>query len=74
VPEQVVDRTPTAGLWPGQTDEGEIGISYDELDDIVAALDGGDATGLRPEAVQRVQQLHQVSAHKRATMPIFEPK
>lgn len=32
LPEQVVNRTPTAGLWPGQTDEGELGFSYNQAD------------------------------------------
>jgi len=72
VPQPIVDRTPTAGLWPGQTDEGEIGMSYDELDDVVAALGRGEAGGLRPEAVERVRRLHEASAHKRALMPIYE--
>ncbi|MGE5672634.1 MAG: NAD(+) synthase [Mycobacterium leprae] len=31
-PEDLVKRTPTAGLWPGQTDEGELGFSYDDAD------------------------------------------
>lgn len=31
-PEDLVKRTPTAGLWPGQTDEGELGFTYDEAD------------------------------------------
>jgi NAD+ synthase len=73
VPPPIVDRPPTAGLWPGQTDEGEIGMSYDELDAIVSALSRGDAGGLRPEAVERVRRLHDASEHKRALMPIFEP-
>lgn len=30
--EDLVQRTPTAGLWPGQTDEGELGFSYDQAD------------------------------------------
>lgn len=30
--EDLVNRTPTAGLWPGQTDEGELGFTYDEAD------------------------------------------
>ncbi|MDF2630103.1 MAG: NH(3)-dependent synthetase [Symbiobacteriaceae bacterium] len=30
--EDLVKRVPTAGLWPGQTDEGELGFSYDEAD------------------------------------------
>lgn len=73
IPQPIVDRTPTAGLWPGQTDEGEIGMSYDELDDVVSALGSGDASGLRSEAVDRVRRLHAVSAHKRALMPIYQP-
>eukprot|EP00762_Andalucia_godoyi_P000743 ANDGO_03760.mRNA.1 NH(3)-dependent NAD(+) synthetase len=31
-PEDLVTRIPTAGLWPGQTDEGELGFKYDEAD------------------------------------------
>lgn len=32
LPDDLVERTPTAGLWPGQTDEGELGFTYDEAD------------------------------------------
>lgn len=32
MPEDLVHRTPTAGLWPGQTDEGELGFTYNEAD------------------------------------------
>jgi NAD+ synthase len=32
VPEKILLKVPTADLWPGQTDEGELGYSYDELD------------------------------------------
>src|SRR5438046_2702220 len=32
VPQAIVDRTPTAGLWLGQTDESEMGFTYDELE------------------------------------------
>ncbi len=31
-PDDLVNRTPTAGLWPGQTDEQELGFTYDEAD------------------------------------------
>jgi NAD+ synthase len=37
-PEDLVQRVPTAGLWPGQTDEGELGFSYDEADKFVLWL------------------------------------
>jgi NAD+ synthase len=32
LPEDIVERTPTAGLWPGQTDEGELGFTYAQAD------------------------------------------
>jgi len=32
LPEDLVNRVPTAGLWPGQTDEGELGFSYADAD------------------------------------------
>jgi NAD+ synthase len=38
VPEPVINKPPTAGLWHGQTDEGELGITYAELDAILVEL------------------------------------
>ena len=38
VPEEVVAKQPSADLWPGQTDEGELGRSYDALDRALFAL------------------------------------
>jgi NAD+ synthase len=38
VPERIVSKPPSADLWPGQTDEGELGASYDDLDRILFAL------------------------------------
>ena len=35
VPERIVKKKPSADLWPGQTDEGEIGLSYHLLDQIL---------------------------------------
>lgn len=38
VPARIIEKTPTAGLWPGQTDEGELGVTYDTADKILAML------------------------------------
>jgi len=38
VPPTIVGKVPSADLWPGQTDEGELGASYDDLDRILYAL------------------------------------
>ena len=35
IPAHIIAKPPTAGLWPGQTDEGEMGITYAALDDIL---------------------------------------
>lgn len=38
VPERIISKPPTADLWVGQTDEGELGITYEEADDILYNL------------------------------------
>ncbi len=38
LPEVIVKKTPTAGLWVGQTDESEIGMKYRDLDRILFRL------------------------------------
>jgi len=38
VPEKIRQKTPTAGLWHGQTDEGELGITYEKIDQILFLL------------------------------------
>ena len=38
VPERILAKPPSADLWPGQTDETELGASYDDLDRILYAL------------------------------------
>ena len=32
IPREIIDKPPSAGLWDGQTDEAELGLTYDELD------------------------------------------
>jgi NAD+ synthase len=71
VPEPIIQRPPTAGLWPGQTDEGELGITYDELDAILAAIETGQELDAAPETVARVRHMVDASAHKRKPPPVF---
>jgi NAD+ synthase len=63
IPEEIITKPPSAGLWPGQTDEGELGISYEELD---RYLIGGKAS---QEVKQRIEELSRCSAHKRRPPP-----
>jgi NAD+ synthase len=44
VPKEIIDRPPTAGLWPGQTDEGEMGITYEEIDRYLLTGSGSQET------------------------------
>ncbi len=63
VSDDLANRTPTAGLFEGQTDETEMGVKYDDLD---AYLLGKDV----PEDVKRrIEHLHKVSEHKRVPIP-----
>lgn len=38
IPESILEKAPSAGLWPGQTDEGEFGFTYKDADEILSAL------------------------------------
>jgi NAD+ synthase len=72
VPQEVVDRPPSAGLWPGQTDEGEMGITYHELDRVLAAIEAGETAGIKPATLDKVRGMIADSAHKRAVPPVFK--
>jgi len=74
VPRKVIDKVPSAGLWEGQTDEGEMGISYDDLDQILYGIERSltneevaAETGLPLETVEKVWNMHRCSVHKRKT-------
>ncbi|MGB9956752.1 NAD+ synthase [Haloferax prahovense] len=77
VPEELVLQTPSAEMWSGQTDEDELGLTYDALDAILALhVDGPlskSATvrhlGVTEEQVDRVVGLVEGSAHKRSMPP-----
>lgn len=70
VPEGIITKKPSAGLWEGQTDEGEMGISYDELDEILEKLEKGQGLNhLNNEKVEKVKRMIAVSEHKRKMPP-----
>ena len=39
LPEEIVNKPPSAGLWAGQTDETEFGFSYDQADELLGQLE-----------------------------------
>jgi NAD+ synthase len=66
VPERIITKPPTAGLWVGQTDEAEMGFSYDTLETYL-----NDGPGAVPRNIaDRIAQLQRTSDHKRALPPI----
>ena len=77
VPEDLVMKTPSAEMWLGQTDEEEMGITYDTLDAILALhVDGPLSTAatvrnldVTEEQVARVVELVDGSEHKRHMPP-----
>ncbi|MFH1542705.1 MAG: NAD(+) synthase [bacterium] len=71
VPEQIITKAPSAGLWEGQTDEQEMGITYQQLDEIILALDKGDVSGLDAKLVAKVKERMISSEHKRNLPPVF---
>lgn len=72
VPEPIITKAPSAGLWQDQTDEAEIGLSYDVLDDALATLERGEGASVDPAVRSRIEELHRTSEHKRRPVPSFE--
>src|SRR5918993_3440681 len=61
VPQPIIDKPPSAGLWEGQTDESEMGFSYADLERYLT--DGPAAVS--PTLGQKIERLARMSDHKR---------
>ena len=68
VPSEVVDRTPTAGLWADQSDEADFELTYAELERYLE--DGPEAVA--PALAMKIERLTRASEHKRQLPPIAE--
>jgi len=72
VPEEIIEKPPTAGLWPGQTDEEELGMKYTVLDEILhlmvdKSLDANliaEKVNLPLSEIQRIKNRVIISQHK----------
>lgn len=75
LPESVINKEPTADLWDGQTDEDEMGISYNELDNILFQIIEYNATDdelkekFSAEKVSKVRAMIKSSEFKRVMPP-----
>lgn len=79
IPDDIIKKAPSAGLWVGQTDEEELGISYNDLDKILVELDKGSSVerissdlGIDNSKVVGVYDRMLKSKHKREMPPIAQ--
>jgi NAD+ synthase len=77
LPAEIRERPPTAGLWEGQTDEGELGLPYSQIDQILYGLEQlraedeiADAVGLPLPRIREVSERVARSRHKRRSAPV----
>lgn len=78
IPQDIIDKPPSAGFWEGQTDESEMGISYDYLDAILYDMDMdfdddviAEDLGIPLERVKNIRGLVASMEHKR--LPPMRP-
>jgi len=77
IPQPIINRCPSAGLWPRQTDEEELGINYEELDKILYctlekkySIKKLLTLGFSIENIEKVKNFIKRSEHKRRTPPV----
>lgn len=64
IPEVIVNKAPSGGLWEGQTDEEEMGLTYQDLDRYLSTGQG------EPQVIERIERMKKISEHKRRMPPI----
>ena len=66
IPQEIITKKPSAGLWEGQTDEDEIGMSYDEMDKILEKIEKNeDLSNIDEEKLKKIKDMIRISEHKR---------
>jgi len=68
IPENIMNKTPSAGLWSGQTDEEEIGFTYEEMDNALRQIEGGKVDD---ETANKLKEVMSRTTHKREKPKIF---
>ena len=73
IPEIIITKPPSAGLWKGQTDEDEIGLSYDIVDEVLYRLDYDlDLDGLASKDIEKVRKMMKIANHKLSMPPFYK--
>lgn len=66
IPKEITHRVPSAGLWDGQTDENELGVTYADIGKVI----NGD-TSVDAAVRDKILSMHRKTEHKRNPIPIF---
>jgi NAD+ synthase len=75
VSEKIIKKPPSAGLWLGQTDEDEIGLKYDTIDEILYRIDYDlDFDGCESKDIYKVKNMITSSQHKNQMPPFYKIK
>jgi NAD+ synthase len=79
VPDEIIEKAPSARLWPDQTDEDELGITYAKVDRFLALLLEGESPqvaqntiGMTPEQRESVLSRISTNLHKQKTPPVAD--
>ncbi|MBU4305610.1 MAG: NAD+ synthase [Candidatus Omnitrophica bacterium] len=72
VPDKIITKPPTADLWSGQTDEGEMGLTYNELDCILSCMEQGEKCKVPGVKINKVKKMIAASEHKRSLPEVFK--
>ena len=73
IPEKIILKPPSPGLWVGQTDEGEIGLLYDTIDEILYRFDYNlGFNGLNKEDIEKVRKMRKIAEHKLKMPPMYD--
>lgn len=67
-PNSIIEKAPSAALKEGQTDEGDMGVTYDEIEKYIC----GKENEISEDACKRIERMHRISTHKRVLAPIYK--
>jgi len=81
IPSEIIETAPTAALWPGQTDEKELGLNYYQLDTVLKLLSQGllpeqvsYLTNIDPRKIQKIIDRKKKNIHKLSLPPLLKIK
>ncbi len=74
LPKKIIKKTPSAGLWYGQTDEDEIGITYKNLDETITLLEKNKKNFCNKKILSKINSAIKKTSHKLSIPKVFNIK